>query len=491
MNKKLRNLIILAAVAVVVIVAFVLLPKLEPKENADAAVTAQPTVDPALLTFAEYSADQIKTLKLEYDGVTTVLKYDTDGETIIVEGHEDIAIDQTTARNVLYTSAKVVVEQILTEDMSDLAQFGLEDPVITATAEYTDGTSKTFYYGNKVPGSSQYYMMIEGIDKVLIVWNNYGSNAKKSLNDLVAVETQQMAIEDLRDISIYKDDQILMSFTNIGGEQKLIDMGSWKLSQPYYRSLDATSETSKWNELSNQLLELFSIDDVLDSVGSPAEYGLDSPWIVVEFVKQSGETISLEFAKENEDGICAMKFSDSDIIYQTKPSKLSFADTEPFDLVEKLLMLINVKYVSEIDMSGIVGDYTLEITHTEAFDEDGNVKLDGAGEPVVNTGYVVEGVELTDDEKDQGSWFYQAILITKLFREADDDFVAGEPIGSIKLTLTEEPNEYTVEFYEYDDYFYAVKTPGSDVYFVAEKDDVIKIKDTYEDLIAREVEKPY
>ncbi len=491
MNKKLRNLIILVASALVIVAAFVILPKLEPKEDLDNMVTPEPTMDPALLTFSDYSAEDIVKLTLDYNDNITVLKYDSDGETVVIEGHEDIALNQTQAKNVLYTASKVVVEKIITEDMSNIAQFGLEDPEIVATAEYSDGKTNTFYFGNNVPGSGQYYMMMEGVDKVFVVWNNYGNNAKSSLNDLVEVESISMTIDEISDINIIENGETYMSFSNIAGKTTLVDMNSWKLTKPYYRSLDSSSEESKWTLLYTELLDLLGEDDVLDSAGDAADYGLDNPWIQVEFTKTTGETIAISFAEENEDGICAMKFSDSDIIYKVNPKVLGFMDYEAFDLVEKLLMLINIRYVDEIILEGVVGDDTVIVSHSDSVDENGEPKLDGNGEQIVNTGYIVDGVELTEDEIEQGSWFYQNILSVKLLREADKDFTPSKPAGTVSLSLSEEPFTYTINFYEYDDYFYAVKINDDDVLFVANKDDVLKIKDTYELLKTREVEKPY
>jgi hypothetical protein len=103
----------------------------------------------------------------------------------------------------------------------------------------------------------------------------------------------------------------------------------------------------------------------------------------------------------------------------------------------------------------------------------------------------VDGVELTEDEQEQGSWFYQTILSVKVTREADDDFVPGAPVGSIKWKLNVDTGEYIVQFYEYDEYFYAVKFNDDETYLIVNKKDITAIADNFELLRERKMERPY
>ena len=485
----LRNIIIMASVLVVAVAAFIIIPKLQPKQTEEEMATPAPTPDMTELTISEKKVEDIDKVILENEGVTTVVIFDEATQKYMVEGAEDKELNQSDARNIFYTCSYVQAEQIITEDMSDLEQFGLKDPVSKVTVLYKDDTSLTFLYGNFVPGSGQHYMMLEGGDKVFVMWNNYGNNAKLKLQDLMALESQQITKEELKAISIYKNGELSMEFKNESDNAVLIDMSPWKLVKPYYRSVDASSENSIFYTMIDRILAI-DPDSVVAAEGDPKDYGLDEPFVSVELTTIFDESVVINIGDEV-DGQYAMKYGDSDIIYSIPKNEADFAKYEPIDMVEKLLMLVNVKYVEKVEMSGVIGDNTLVIKNIPRKDDEGNVKLDANGNAITDTNYVVDGVMLTEDEREQGSWFYQTILSAKVTREADEDFVPGKVAGAIKVTLNVEPNEYNVEFYEYDDYFYAVKFVDNERYLIVNRKDIDKIKDKYELLRSREMTSPY
>lgn len=486
MNKMLRNIIIMAAVVVLAVLAFIFVPKLKPATVAE--ISPEPTRDMTELLLSEHSLDDLDKVILEYDGEKTVVIYDEATETYMVEGYEDRSLDQTSARNIFYTASYVSAEDIVSEDLSDISQFGLDNPVSKVTAKFKDGSDNVFLFGSNVPGSGQYYMIKEGVDKVFVVWNNYGNNAKLKLDNLIELDTQGFILEELSIIRINKDNEVYMEFTNMSGNTTIIDMGSWKLTQPYYRSINSTGEDNAYYDMAEDILSL-NPDNILSSKGDDAKYGLDTPWVVIDLVPLSGEQFSILIG-DKIDNKYSMKFSTSDIIYVINENQLSFLDNEPIDLVERLLMLINIKYVSKIEMTGVVGNNTLIVTTETKKDEEGKVKLDGNGNPLVDIGYIVDGITLTEDETEQGSFFYQTILSAKVTREADKDYKPGQPVGKIKLELNTEPNEYLIEFYNYDDYFYAVKFQENDIFLIVNKNDINIIPESYELLREREMERP-
>ena len=482
----LRNIIIMVVAVAVIAAAFIIVPKLKPAAVEE--VSTEPTPDNSELFLSRLTVDDVDRVILENDGVETILIYDEETGTYMAEGHEERTLNQSTVRNIFYTAAYVEAEGIAAEDLSDVAQFGLDDPVSKVTAEYKDGTSSVFYFGNNVPGSGQHYMIKEGVDKIFMVWNNYGNNARLKLNDLIEIEKQEFALEDLKVIRLHKDGEVYMEFTNMSDRDTLVDMGTWKLTQPYYRSLSSSNSDDAFYSMTEDILNL-DPDDILDSQGAPDAYGLDEPSIVIDLVPFNGEPLTISLGDKT-DGKYSMKFSDSDIIYEITENEFYFMDYKPIDLVERLLTLVNIKYVAKIETTGIAGDNTVVVTNAEKKDEEGNLKLDGNGNPVIDTGYIVEGVTLTDDEEEQGSWYYQTILSAKITREADKDFVPGKLAGSIKLTLNTDPGEFLIQFYEYDDYFYAVKFDNNDMLLIVNKKDIEKIPASYELLVKREMERP-
>ncbi len=484
MNKMLRNIIIMAVVVALAAVALIFSLKLEPKNSETTTEDIEETSPKYIIS--SYSPEDAQKVTLENDESITVILYDEDIQAYYIEGHEDLALNQNSVKNIFDTASSVEAEDIATEDMGNLAEFGLDKPVSKVTAEYKDGKSNVFLFGNNVPGSGQHYMMKEGEDKVFVVGNRYGNNAKLSLNDLIEIESIGFELEDLSAINVYKNGEIFMGFTNTSN-QTLVESSSWKLTLPYYRSV-STAKDDDFYAFAEAILSL-SPDEVLDALGENKKYGLDNPWVQVDLKPEEGKTISI-FLGTEKDGRYPIKFSDSEIIYDILVDDAKFLDYEPIDVIERLLTLVNIKYISKIEMSGVAGDNTLIVENKEKKDNDGNVILDGNDKPFTEAVYIVDGVALTEEEQEQGAWFYQTIIGVKITREANEDFVPGEPVGAINLVLTEEPFEYLIEFYEYDEYFYAVKFFDNETYLVVNKEDVSEIPAGYELLRNREMERP-
>lgn len=481
----LKNIIIMAAVVALAVVAFIFIPKLQPKTE---EIIPQETPDRTDLIISQYTVEETKQVTLEFEGNTLVIFYDEKDEKYKIRDDEEIELNQSEVRNIFYTASYVEAEEIIREDLSDIAQFGLDNPVAKVTAEYSDGKSNTFYFGNTAPGSGTYYMIMEGIDKVLNVWNNYGNNAKTKLNELRLIDIQKYEIEDLEVIRLHKDGKLLLEISN-NGKYLLTSMSSWNLTAPYIKGLHSNEESKTFSALIDSVLLLVP-KEIISGDASPSEFGLDKPWGVVDMELSDGESVSISFGDTVESTV-AMKYSNSDIIYGIYMNKLSFFEYKAIDIIERLLSLVNVKNISKIELSGVAGNNTLEINHNERKDDEGNPKLDGNGEPISDNIYIIDGEELSEDDQEQGTWFYQAILYLEIVREVEEnDYTPGQIKGAIRYHYVDNSFIYNIEFYNYDEYFYAVKLQDNEVYLVINKNDVDVLPELFENLRSREMEKP-
>ncbi len=442
-----------------------------------------------MLNISEYPSDDVVKVKLEYEGENTVIFYDEDDKLYKVEGYEDVEINQSTAKNAFYTASYVRAEDIIKDDLKNLSEYGLDIPTAKVTAVYKDGKSNTFLFGNTVPGSGTYYMIMEGLDKIVNVWNNYGNNAKLNINKLRILEKHNFTIDEMSIIRIYKNDEIHLEITN-NIDRKQVGIGLWYLTAPYVKGLHTDENSKTYLALAEEVLTL-GPSKILSTDADFEEYELDKPWGTLELVPITGETISILFGK-NTDGYAAMKYANSDIIYSISQRRLSFFDYNAIDIIERLLTLVNIKKVSSLELTGVAGDVIIEIIHEERTDDEGNAKLDGNGNPITDDFYVIEGKLLDEDLKKQGSWFYQALLKPKIVREVkDENYNAGRMIGSIIWILMDEPYQFSIEIYYYDEYFYAVKILDNDVLLLVNKKEIDILPEYYQDLKNNEMEDPF
>lgn len=474
----------MAIAIVLVVVGVIFIPKLKPKP---VEIEATPTPVNTRVVVVQYDIEDVKEVTLEYDGQTTTIFYDEADSLYKVRGYEDVAIDQTSARDIVRTASHVEAEDTIREDLNNLPEYGLDDPIATITAKYSDGKTNTYYFGNNAPGSGTYYMLIDGIDKVYNVWNNYGNNAQYNIYSLRSIEIRAIDMAATKIVRLFKDGEIHMEVTSTSGKESK-GIGSWELTAPYEKGIHTNVEGKsfyKMAELIGKVIPraVLPSDDI-------AEYELDNPWGTLEVISKFDQTVTILFGK-NVDGLVAMKYADSDILYWISEAKLGMFNYETIDIIERLLNLINVSNVTSVKMTGVVGDNTLTVKHEKVKEDDGTYKLDTKGEIVEKRIYVVDGVELTEDEEDQGSWFYQSLIIPKIVREVEDEsYSQGKLLGSVEYTLMIEPFSHRIEFYKYDEYFYAVKIQDSNTYLLVNKDDIDIIPTYYEMLRDREMVDP-
>ena len=87
----------------------------------------------------------------------------------------DWTLSETRAEQVMDALENLVYEDILTEKAEDyrdhLADFGLEEPALTAEVVYTDGQSVTFHLGDAsgLEGADYRFMIVEGDDRLYAV----------------------------------------------------------------------------------------------------------------------------------------------------------------------------------------------------------------------------------------------------------------------------------------------------------------------------------
>lgn len=134
--------------------------------------------------------DEVNTFSYDIDGVRqTFLK--EDGEWIYAEDTE-IKLDQDLVQSMLDGLQDLQSEQIVADSLANSSDYGFDDPYMTITLSFTDGTQTILYIGSQNPMVDVYYLIIEGDDKIYTVSSDVPS-IFLSVSDL---EEQEDETED-------------------------------------------------------------------------------------------------------------------------------------------------------------------------------------------------------------------------------------------------------------------------------------------------------
>ena len=165
-KKQKRNLLLLVLVLVLLVACYFLVTfankKAEEKKEEE---TASEQLDP-LVGMEEDDVRSI-TVTSDENGELEFTRAAADSDWVLT-GYEDMPIRSTMLTNLLSNTATLNPTNEVTQDLKDLASYGLEVPQFTVTVS-TDSDSATFYVGNKNDYTGGYYVYQEGNDHVYLV----------------------------------------------------------------------------------------------------------------------------------------------------------------------------------------------------------------------------------------------------------------------------------------------------------------------------------
>ena len=154
-KKQKRNLLLLVLVLVLLVACYFLVTfankKAEEKKEEE---TASEQLDP-LVGMEEDDVRSI-TVTSDENGELECTRAAADSDWVLT-CYEDMPIRSTMLTNLLSNTATLNPTNEVTQDLKDLASYGLEVPQFTVTVS-TDSDSATFYVGNKNDYTGGYYV---------------------------------------------------------------------------------------------------------------------------------------------------------------------------------------------------------------------------------------------------------------------------------------------------------------------------------------------
>ena len=431
--KPIRTTVIVIAIIAVLAAGFYFLLKTEPKDETDAAPSFTPT---PTITLFKTEKENIAAIKITSEGSSYTVSKGGDGKWV-VNNDPAIKISQSKADTLAYECSSITVKQLVKENVTDFAPYGLNDPYARVEISLTDGAMQNVLIGALTADGSLRYIMLEGEDKVYAKSASGADSLALKLEKLRDASLYSVNAEEITAITMEKQDshKIVLVKEEQSTEEGEEPVYLWKMKEPLVK------EISNYNLSENvlQTIPALSFDSVAaDSASDLGQYGLDTPFATYS-VSDAENTYTVLVGNEN-NGSRYVKMPDSPTIYLVSNSKLEFLNVGYLQLVDKLIYLENIEGVTGVSVSGEGQNFELQI--------------EGSGE---SAGYKINGTPLSEEAFKNA---YQVVLGITL-----DDFTTPgtKPSGEAAATIIyhkKDGSDAKVAFYEWDERNYLVHVNG-------------------------------
>ncbi len=465
MKKSVKGIIGLSALLLALGGGAAALMLTEPKEGGDSSssTVSEPEKQVKILihddkvtgTDPETGADlkgTIKTVKVKNatDEFYVVQNGKTATGTGIVytfDGYQDINMDTAMIGTLANNANGLTSEDVIEENCTDVAKFGLDKPEATVDIEYETGTKFRMLVGNKTPAGDAKYVMIDGVDTVFTVRLSAVANYSSTFDDFVdktmlkapdvypTVEKLTISRKDhekdlVLEYDVPKDDN-----ANRGGTSS-----SHIMTSPTFAYLTVEKAT----DIITGMFGLYadSIYAVKCTESDIAEAGLKEPYCTVTMECDDGNDYKLllsEFFDDSEGKSCYAMFEGGNMIYVLDSEKAKWLTTEPIDVASRIFIASYVWNITDLslDCGGKSYDFDIEQTSEPGEDE----KLSSKHFDVTLNG------EKFDSERYRE--FYSFLIKANAENFAlDEKIPSGEPMAVLEYTDSYLEKTVKIEFYE-------------------------------------------
>ncbi len=447
--RKFIPLIILGALAVVLIFAAMILPKII---NTDG--TGEPTTEQKetikLFNFTGTSAERFE-INNQVDKYTFVRKLE---KTYYLEEHPDNEIQNSAVLSLLtyFGSLEAVTE--VAKDVTDFDQFGLSTPISTVT--WTKKDTKHVLEIGDIAASGNYYIRVDGGNTVYTLSKDiailYCSPRMDFYNPYIYDFDPD---NDARYINYFEisrkgQDTIKIRLQDLTDESI---NSAYVIEAPINHNASADKSDSLI-DLVNSLTSCTVYDDDVSENGLK-KYGLDAPEISFTFVNVA-EKHTFRFSKPTDKGYAYMYEEGGNFIYIVDKSTIEILTFNLPDYCESMAYNRSYDTIDNIVITGGGKKYTIDITGTA---ENSDLKA------YINNKYV---------EYDNFAELYSHIIGIEI-KDIKDGFKENELIATITVNCLDGTKDVLNYYKQSDlDTYYQLNGKGNIVVSTAKAEQIIE-----------------
>lgn len=381
--------------------------------------------------------------------------------TAILEGRSAYPMNDTTISSMMSYAANMTASSLVEANAADLSKYGLTDPEIKVTMYYRDGTSVTWCFGDKVPASSGYYLVLEGSKDVYHIYSRPRELFSNSRLDLHVVRfavpfSENTEIQNFK-VTPAEGDTVEVRYLTEG--ESTVSISSLVMVEPFRYDVNSDRAT----EIMNGILAL-SIKSYAGELSELPDCGLENPRYVLYATDNDEKSLTFKVGAYCGNDKVYVQVDDTQSVYLADASTLTFLDNvKPGYLVDQFSNLVYIIRVDSLDVTTKDASYTMGIHREPVLDAEGNQTTASNGQLETVDTYSFDGQEIAEDDFKS---LYQAIIGMQVSKLHEDYYYDGEVALSVHYTLNTDPGEFTVEYLEYDSDYYAVRRNGVSLFLI-------------------------
>lgn len=384
MKKNLR-LIIICAVVVAVLAGVLVFLMANKQDTPDEQTTD--TAD-EITTSLLYSnkLDDLDVLTIENEhGTYKVERVEINGQNLwTIMEIANLPLSNNVITTLVENAISVTAQQTVAENPEDISIYGLDKPLATVTAQFTDSanTVRKLYVGNKTPKGTAHYFMMEGDPAVYTVnigemncylndkWTavirtvfSAAANADGTADSVI----QKMVI-DRADLDY---DMVIEYDTRLDDDNNMVANSSmYVMTSPVFRELNPETCDPVTNGV-------FGLTATELCIVNPAEEdmvncGLAEPAVILNVEANGNNNMTMKIGNEytTEDGAKArfVHVEGADIIYGFTTDLLPWLTVKPLDITTTMFTSNYIYNLTSVDITTDSEKYDFEITGSSADD---------------------------------------------------------------------------------------------------------------------------
>lgn len=471
-KKTLRLLLLVLVVAALVGVYFLLDGEDEPLEENPGEVTQAADSSVSICPLA---AEEIVKVAFENPKFSATLVKQADGS-YVMEEEPEFPLSQTKAQ-IMFGNVCGKADAVVAED-AELSVYGLDNPAVRVVATDANGKEYRLNVGDKIGTVSKngFYACIDGQTTVyqvpasLYVYFNLDKATWITTETLPEIDTTAIVAVEIESKEF--GNLALYHTGAIGDGDGNPNTGNWRMEKPYPNVL-SVSEVPVTEQITNYAS--FSFGSPVDyKKENFATYGLEEPVTKLTLTYEESSDLTTDLLKKKvvlnignqlENGDYYVNLSGSPLVYtMTGANVRGMVDVDADSYVEKRFSLIFIHTISELEVT--IGDtkHLYEMTHKDVEDA-------GNSEFIKESTFVVDGVQVSEDSTSFNTFYTYFVKPTASFVLPADTKAEGEPILTLRYKRTEPAyGDLFMEYFPYDDSFYAVRINDVMMYAVDKRD---------------------
>ncbi|MCM1132248.1 MAG: DUF4340 domain-containing protein [Ruminococcus flavefaciens] len=382
-----------------------------------------------------------------------------------LDGYQDVAMKTSVIGTLANNANGMTSADIIEENCTNLAKFGLDSPEITVDIEYETGTKYRLLIGNSAPTGSVTYVMLDGIDTVFTVKDSTLANYSKTFTELVdttilkspdetpIVESFRIEREDI-------DYDILLEYIDDDSDYKGGTSSAHMMKEPVEAYLAAESSSDVITGMFG--LSADGIYCVHCEESDIAEAGLASPFCTVSMECSDGNDYKLLLSEpfnDSENGrSCYAMLEGGNVIFIITTEKAMWTTIKPVDVASTMYVASYVWNITDLKFSADGKEYSFEISPADPANvpespkaSDFNVTLNGE-----------------DFDSERYRQFYSFLISGNAEDFAfEEELPSGEPMAELEYTDSYDNRTRTYAFYDYSAMTAVIAVDGQSKFFIS------------------------